>query len=110
MKKVLWVILLFLAFAKNACASEGEYTIVIKDHQFEPKELTVPSGKKLKIWVDNQDASAEEFESYSLNREKVIAGRKKGIIFLGPLKAGTYEYFGDFHQKTAQGLITAKES
>lgn len=94
-------------------AGEGraadEYTIVIKDHRFEPQELTVPSGKKVKLIIDNQDASAEEFESYELHREKVISGHSKAPIFVGPLKPGRYKYFGEFNVKTAQGVIVASE-
>jgi hypothetical protein len=60
------------------------------------------------VVVDNQDATPEEFESHILNREKIVPGNSKATIFIGPLKPGTYEYFGDFHQATAQGKITAK--
>ena len=90
-------------------AADTEYTIVIKDHQFEPKELSIPAGQKLKIWIDNQDKTAEEFESYELNREKVIAGGKKAAIFIGPLRPGSYKYYGEFHQDTAQGRILASQ-
>jgi plastocyanin len=84
------------------------YVIVIKDHRMNPAELQVPAGQKIKVIVDNQDATPEEFESHTLNREKIISGNSKVTIFLGPLKPGTYEYFGDFNQATAQGKITAK--
>jgi plastocyanin len=84
------------------------YIIEIKDHKFSPAELVVPAGKKLKLQIVNLDSSAEEFESYDLNREKVVAGGRKIIVFIGPLKPGTYSYFGEFHPETAQGLIIAK--
>jgi hypothetical protein len=29
-------------------------------------------------------------------------------VFLGPLPAGEYKFFGDFHQDTAQGVMVAK--
>lgn len=83
-------------------------TIVIKDHQFNPPQLTIPAGRKIQITVDNQDPTVEEFESFDLNREKIVSGHKKIIVFIGPLKQGTYKYFGDFHQKTAQGIIVAQ--
>lgn len=92
-----------------AFAAEADHLIVIKDHRFEPAELVVPAHQKVKIWVENQDASAEEFESYELNREKVISGNGKVAIFVGPLKPGTYKYFGEFNPATAQGTIVAKE-
>ena len=60
--------------------------------------------------VKNQDATPEEFESYELNREKVIPGNTQAIIFVGPLPPGIYPFFGEFFPKTAQGKIIVKES
>lgn len=89
-------------------AIQEPYTIVIKDHLFTPSQLTIPAGQKIRLTVENQDPTAEEFESYELNREKVVGGGKKIIVYLGPLKQGSYKYFGDFHPKTAQGIIVVK--
>ena len=85
-----------------------EYLIVIKEHRMNPAELEVPAGKKIKLIVDNQDPTPEEFESHTLNREKIIPGKTKATIFIGPLKPGTYEFFGEFNMATAQGKIIAK--
>lgn len=96
-------------FAASAFADETPtFEIVIKNHKFEPATLEVPAGKKIKLIVKNQDPTPEEFESYELNREKVIAGNAQAIIFIGPLEAGTYPFFGEFNQATAQGKIVAK--
>ena len=82
-----------------------EFTLVIKDHQFQPAELTIPAGVKVKIIVDNQDATPEEFESHELNREKVIPGNSKGKVIVGPLAAGVYPFFGEFHPETCTGKL-----
>ena len=58
--------------------------------------------------VHNQDPTAEEFESYELNREKVIPGGSKASIFIGPLEPGRYPFFGEFNEKTAQGVVIAE--
>jgi len=58
--------------------------------------------------VDNQDPTPEEFESHSMNREKVIPGGKKASIFIGPLKPGRYTFFGEYNEKTAQGVVIAE--
>jgi hypothetical protein len=84
------------------------FEIAIKDHKFVPTTLEVPANTKVKLVVKNQDPTPEEFESYQLNREKVIAGNSQGIVFIGPLEPGTYPFFGDFNQATAQGKIIAK--
>jgi len=41
-----------------------------------------------------------------LNREKIIPGNSEALIFIGPLDAGDYAFFGEFHEKTAQGTLT----
>lgn len=88
-----------------ARADTPVFTLVIKNHQFQPASLEVPAGVRVKLIVDNQDPTPEEFESYELNREKVISGNSKGIIFVGPLEAGEYPFFGEFNMETAQGKL-----
>jgi heme/copper-type cytochrome/quinol oxidase subunit 2 len=91
-------------------AAPPVFEILIKDHLFYPDELVIPADTKVKLLIKNQDATPEEFESYELNREKVIPGNTQAIIFVGPLKPGTYPFFGEFFPKTAQGRIIVKES
>jgi len=82
--------------------------IEIRDHLFYPAEIEIPVDTKVKLVIINHDGAAEEFESYELNREKVIPGKSKGIIFIGPLPAGEYPFFGEFFPKTAQGKVIVK--
>ena len=89
-------------------ADEASYTLTIKDHRFEPTELTLPAATKVKLVVKNLDATAEEFESAELHREKVVAAGAQIVVNVGPLKPGVYKFFGDFHKDTAQGQITVK--
>lgn len=91
-----------------AFSADIEYSLDIKDHRFVPAELKVPADKKIKLVVSNQDSTPEEFESYTLNREKVIAGNAKTTIYIGPLSPGKYPFFGEFNPKTAQGVIVAE--
>jgi len=94
-----------------ACAEEttdgAEYRLVIKDHRFDPAELVVPAGKRIKLVVENQDATPEEFESHSLKREKVVAAGGTITVLIGPLEAGSYDFFGEFNPKTATGKLIA---
>jgi len=94
-----------LLAAATASAALETHTIEIKNHRFEPAELRVPANTKVKLIVKNLDPTPEEFESYELNREKVILGGRSGIVFVGPLKPGSYPFFGDFNQDTAQGVL-----
>ena len=91
-----------------AFGADPEFSLVIRDHRFEPTEVRVPAGKKFKLVIDNQDATPEEFESHVLKREKVIAAKSKGSLFIGPLKPGKYPFVGEFHEKTAKGVIIAE--
>ncbi|HTZ70587.1 MAG TPA: FTR1 family protein [Acetobacteraceae bacterium] len=83
-------------------------TLVFKQHRFYPDHITVPAGEKFRLEVQNTDNSADEFESVDLNREKLVTPGGKITVFLGPLDAGTYKFFGCFHRDTAQGVIVAK--
>ena len=97
---------LFLPFCSYA--ADEVYSLIIKDHRFQPAEINLPAGKKVKLLIDNQDATPEEFESHSLNREKVIAGKSRATIYIGPLSPGRYTFEGEFNPKTAQGVIIAQ--
>src|SRR4051812_37471302 len=94
--------------ASVASAADEPYTLTIKDHRFEPSEITIPADKKVALTVKNLDPTPEEFESIELRRRKVVPGGKEGIVYLGPLKPGRYEFFGDFNRKTAHGLVIVK--
>jgi hypothetical protein len=82
--------------------------IEIRNHLFYPSEFEIPAQTKVKLVINNLDATAEEFESYALNREKVIPAKSKGVIFIGPLPPGEYPFYGEFFPKTAQGKILVK--
>ena len=90
-------------------AEVPSFTIEIRAHLFYPSQLVVPANTKIKLLVINHDSTPEEFESYELNREKVIVGGAKATIFIGPLKPGDYPFFGEFNPKTAQGLIRVEQ-
>ena len=107
-RRALLVALLAATAAGTAQAAEPEFTLAIKNHRFEPAELTVPAGQRIKLVVHNQDATPEEFESHALNREKVIPGGSKATIFIGPLKPGRYPFVGEYNETTAKGVVIAQ--
>ncbi len=100
--------LLLLVGAGNIYAEKPAFTINIREHLFYPAELEVPANQKIKLFIINEDATPEEFESYELNREKVILGGSKAVIFVGPLRPGVYPFFGEFNMSTAQGKLIAR--
>jgi hypothetical protein len=106
------VCLLWLCALLTCASARGEvpiFTLEIRDHLFYPSTLVVPARTKVKLIVINRDTTPEEFESYELNREKVIMGGAKATIFIGPLAPGDYPFFGEFNPKTAQGVIRVED-
>lgn len=91
-----------------AVAQEPEITIVIRNHRFEPAEVRVPANKRVTIAVLNDDPTPEEFESPQLKVEKVIPGKSKATIRIGPLAPGRYPFIGEFNEATAKGVVIAE--
>jgi len=101
--------LLLMSVSLGAIAAgEPEFALAIENHKFTPDRIEVPAGKKVKVLVENKDATPEEFESSALKIEKVIPGKSKATIFIGPLQPGEYKFVGEFNEKTAKGVIVAK--
>ncbi len=97
--------LFFVLLPTLAKAGTPLVDISIEQHLFIPSEITIPANTKVKLRIHNRDATPEEFESWELNREKVIMGNSTAIIFIGPLLPGAYPFFGEFNPKTAQGKV-----
>lgn len=95
-------------FSVASWAADTDVALSIREHRFEPAEVRVAAGQKVKLLVHNQDSTPEEFESHELNREKLIAPGSKATIFVGPLNPGRYPFFGEFNEKTARGVIVAE--
>jgi hypothetical protein len=92
----------------QAWAQEPTITITIRNHRFEPAEVRVPANKRVTLTVINDDPTPEEFESHPLKVEKVIPGKSKASIRIGPLKPGSYPFIGEFHEATAKGVVIAE--
>lgn len=103
------VLALFLLASLPVAAATPEVELRIRDHLFYPATVEIPAGKKIRLLVINEDSTPEEFESYELNREKVIPGNATTVIFIGPLPPGEYPFFGEFYPRTAQGKVVARE-
>ena len=107
------LILFFLSFSLVLVPSIGsaeeeketEIKITIKDSKFDPQEIKVKAGKKIKLIVTNLDKSPSEFESEDFDREKVVPPGQTITILLSKLAPGPYEFFDHFHPKTPKGKI-----
>jgi high-affinity iron transporter len=88
--------------------ADDQPTVTFRNHRFEPARVDVPAHVKFRLQVKNADDTADEFESFELNREKLVPPGQTITVFLGPLDPGEYKFFGDFHQDTAKGILVAK--
>ncbi len=104
-------VIFFAALALSsfgAFAADFEFALAIQDHKFQPETLIIPANTKIKLNIENRDATAEEFESHALGREKVIPGKSSAVVYIGPLQPGKYPFVGEFNEKTAKGVIVAQ--
>ena len=108
MRLVLSILAAVVVGVAAAHAHADDIALNIKDHRFEPTEIEVPAGQQLTLSVTNQDVTPEEFESDDFDAEKVIAGGQNAVIRIGPLDPGRYEFYGEYHEDTAKGVIVAK--
>lgn len=84
------------------------FNITIKDHVYSPEVTVIPANQKIKLVIDNQDATPEEFEGENFDVEKIIPGNTQASIWVGPFAPGEYEFIGEFHEDTAKGHLIAE--
>ncbi len=89
-------------------AEDLSYTLVLQDHRFQPSQLEIPAGQKVRLVIQNLDTVTEEFDSPDLHREKLVAPGTTGVMMIGPLNPGRYNFTGEFHAETAAGLLVVK--
>lgn len=104
----LFILVLVAGPGTPDAAEEPVFTLVIADHRFTPTEIEVPANTRFRILVKNQDKTAEEFESLDLKIERIIPGGREATFRVRALAPGTYRFFGEFHQATAQGRVVVK--
>jgi pyruvate kinase len=103
------IAVLAVAIATKSPAQAADLPLLqFRNHHFVPDHIDVPAGQKFTLQVQNLDATDDEFESNDLDREELVPAGKSITVYLGPLDPGTYHFFGDFHQNTAQGVLVAK--
>src|SRR5256712_9331002 len=89
-------------------ADPAEIALTIEENRFQPEEVRVKAGAPFVLVITNRDKTAEEFESRELRIEKVIPPGKTVRLRVPALKAGTYPFVGEYHEKTAKGRIVAE--
>jgi hypothetical protein len=89
----------------SAAFAADPLQIDIKAQAFAPQEISVPAGVKVQLIIKNDDDLPAEFESYDLSREIVVPAHAQVKVFIGPLDAGRYRFFNDFHQESEGWVV-----
>src|SRR6185503_9046379 len=97
-----------LAFLATPALAAAPIALTLQNHKFTPSVIRVKANEPAMIVMQNKDATAEEFDSSDLKIEKVVAGGQSGNIRIRALKPGTYHFMGEYHDKTAQGVVIAE--
>ena len=103
--------LLFLftiGFESRAQADDAVVELRFENRRFIPQTITVSANQPFKIKITNASKEAIEFESFKLNREKVVGPGESVIVLLPALRPGSYDFYDDFHQDVPEGTINAK--
>ena len=112
LRKLLTLLALPVGAAMISCVAAAavadDLEIKFDNHRFAPQTVTVPSGEALAVKVVNSSNEPIEFESFKLNREKVVTPGDTITVHLPALSPGTYDFYDDFHQDVPQGTIVAK--
>ena len=97
-----------LAITPAGAEAMPEFQVTLKEHRFDPAELTVPAGVRFQLTVRNADSTVAEFESTDLRVERIITAGRTMKLRLGPLEPGRYAFFDDFHSDETRGALIAK--
>ena len=93
--------------AATVRADDKTLTLAVDEQGFAPAQIEAPVGGRIRLEVTNGTSAAIEFESFELNRERVIQPGQTAAVYLSDLSAGTYEFFDDFHH-SRRGVLVVK--
>ena len=91
--------------------ARGDDTVIevrFENRRFTPQTITVPANQALTLRITNVSKEPIEFESFKLNREKVVGPGETVVVRLPALRPGSYDFYDDFHQDVPAGSIIAK--
>jgi hypothetical protein len=112
MKNIIAVFPLMVLFTVLLPAgAQGDDTVIelrFENRRFTPQTIAVPANQSLTLRITNASKEAIEFESFKLNREKVVGPGETIIVRLPALRPGSYDFYDDFHQDVPEGSIIAK--
>lgn len=78
----------------------------LKPFYFEPKEITVPAGARVRFVIKNTGTTDHEFESDEAHIEEVLVppGRTRKVTWTAPSKPGWYPVYCDLPGHRENGM------
>ncbi|HUK42490.1 MAG TPA: cupredoxin domain-containing protein [Candidatus Acidoferrales bacterium] len=101
-------VLIAVTFAAPARCDDAVIELRFENRRFKPQTVTVPANQPVVIKVTNASKETIEFESFKLNRERVVGPGETITIRFPGLRPGSYDFYDDFHQDVPEGSIVAK--
>ena len=99
--------MMFLGAPARSAADPMTISLAVEESGFSPAEVEAPIDARFRVEVTNNTAAAIEFESFELNRERVVQPGQTVAVYLSGLTPGRYEFFDDFHQQR-RGILVVK--
>lgn len=92
----------------NALAADSAVELRYENRRFAPQTITVPANRPFRVKVTNASKETIEFESFKLNRERVVGPGETITVNVPALSPGNYDFYDDFHGDVPEGVIIAK--
>ena len=102
------IVLVTVLFPAGARCDDTVIELRFENRRFTPQTITVPANQSLTLRITNMSKEPIEFESFKLNREKVVGPGETVIVRLPALRPGNYDFYDDFHQDVPAGSLIAK--
>ncbi|HEY3301978.1 MAG TPA: cupredoxin domain-containing protein [Candidatus Binatia bacterium] len=101
---VVFSLVALATFTSAASAPVDDVVELRFEHRrFAPQTITVPANRPFKIKIVNASKEAIEFESFKINREKVIGPGETIVVPMPALKPGSYDFYDDFPLGCSRG-------
>jgi uncharacterized protein (DUF58 family) len=103
------IVLLGLIRAGLANADDlATYEITLKDHQFTPAEIHVPTGKPFIVVITNANDGPDEFEMLLPALERPLQPGQQGKVRVRPLPPGRFPFFGESDPDSETGVFVSE--
>jgi hypothetical protein len=102
------IVLLIVLVPAGARGDDTVIELRFENRRFTPQTITVPANQALTLRITNTSKEPIEFESFKLNREKVVGPGETITVRIPALRPGSYDFYDDFHQDVPAGSIVAK--